>query len=229
MKSSDLRRPLCSAAAAVIATLAISAGIQVSAAGESLLPADFSGLLNDYTPTVAGGPYEMHGRWSLHLSEERTAATFAADMTMDTADFANTDPNHDPTKLNAHTHHIRVSDGVIHNDLADPINWKTQCPTFKIPVSGGFVVTGTAYVAGNGTNPPFANPSAVTICILGGTPNASATSTQVLVEFSNFTLTFASGSPASAHFGTQAINGVVSRCAHPGSRESADCRVAIED
>ena len=73
----------------------------------------------------------MHGKWSLYLAEVRGTAAFSAEMTMETADFANTDPNHDPTKLGTHTHHISVTDGVIHNDPTDPINWKTQCPTFK--------------------------------------------------------------------------------------------------
>jgi hypothetical protein len=201
------------------------------------LPASFSGLLNDYTPPppsmpggpgVAGGPYEMHGKWSLHL-EERGGAIFSAEMTMETADFANTDPNHDPTKLGPHTHHISVTDGVLHNDSTDPINWTTQCPAFKPPVSHGFVVTGTAYITGNGGNPPFGNPSPVTICILGGTENPSVAGAQAFVEFSNFTLTFAGGSRASTHFGTQAINGVVAKCERPWTHESSDCKVAIAD
>jgi hypothetical protein len=200
------------------------------AADQSRLPAHFSGLLNDYTPAapaVAGSPYEMHGKWSLHLSEERGAATFSAEMTMETADFANAAANYDPTKLTPHTHHISVTDGVIHNDPTDPINWKTQCPTtFKPPVSGGFVVTGTAYVTGNGGNPPFGNPSSVTICILGGTQNPSVTGAQAFVEFSNLTLTFGMGSPASTHFGTQAINGVVAKC-DEWRHESSDCKIVI--
>jgi hypothetical protein len=202
------------------------------AADRSRLPASFSGLLNDYTPpapTVAGGPYEMHGKWSLRLSEERDAATFSAEMAMETADFANADPNHDPAKLGPHTHHISVTDGVIHDDPTDPINWKTQCPTFKPAVSDGFVVTGTAYVTGNGGNPPFGNPSPVTICILGGTQNPSVTGAQAFVEFSNFTLTFGMGSRASTHFGTQAINGVVAKCERPWGHESGDCKIAIVD
>jgi hypothetical protein len=201
----------------------------------SRLPANFSGLLNDYTPPaptvpggpgVVGGPYEMHGKWSLHLSEERGATTFAAEMTMETAAFANTDASHDPTKLGPHTHHISMTDGVIHNDPTDTVNWK-QCPAFKPPVTDGFVVTGTAYVTGNGGNPPFGNPSSVTICILGGTPSPSIAGAQAVVEFSNFTLTF--GSPASSHFGGQAINGVVARCERPWGNESGDCKVAIVD
>ena len=43
--------------------------ISMSAIGqENRLPAHFSGLIDDYTPsTVKGGPYEMHGSWSLDL------------------------------------------------------------------------------------------------------------------------------------------------------------------
>jgi hypothetical protein len=218
-------------ALAAPAALAIAAGTatQALAAGPPRLPAHFSGVFNDYTPatpTVSGSPYEMHGKWSLHVNE-RGGAAFAAEMTMQTADFANTDPNHDPTKLNPHTHHISVSDGVVHDDPTDPVNWKVSCPGFKPAAAGGFVVTGTAYVTGNGGNPPFGNPSAVTICILGGAPNPSIATTQTIVQFSNFTLQFASGSLASGHFGTQAINGVVSRCESPWNRDSNDCRVAL--
>jgi len=216
----------------VPAALALAAGAatQALASGAPRLPAHFSGLLNDYTPpapTVSGGPYEMHGRWSLSLDEARGSATFSAEMSMQTADFANTDPNHDPTKLGPHTHHISVTDGVIHADPTDPINWKASCPVFKPAVAGGFVVTGTAYVTGNGGNPPFGNPSAVTICVLGGAPNPSIATAQAVVAYSNFTLTFATGSLASTHFGTQAINGVVARCEGPWSRDPNGCRVAV--
>jgi hypothetical protein len=241
MKSKDLRwkvRGRALGASMALATLAmgVSGLPRAHAADQPRLPARFSGLLNDYTPptpavagSVAVGPYEMHGKWSLHLSEERGSAIFSAQMTMETADFANTNANLDPTKLNPHTHHISVTDGVIHSDPTDPINWITQCPTFKPPVSDGFVVTGTAYVTGNGGNAPFGNPSPVTICVLGGTQNPSVTGAQAFVEFSNFTLKFAKGSRASTHFGTQAINGVVAECERPWSHESSDCKVATVD
>jgi hypothetical protein len=237
MKSKDLRwtargRAVVTMMAPAILAMGVVGLPGAHAADQSQLPASFSGLLNDYTPsapTVAGGPYEMHGRWSLHLNVKQGSATLSAEMTMETADFANTAPNGAPTSLNPHTHHISVTDGVIHNDPTDPINWMTQCPTFKPAVSGGFVVTGTAYVTGNGGNPPFGNPSPVTICILGGNSNPSVTGAQAFVEYSNFTLTFGMTSHASTHFGTQAINGVVAKCERPWSRESSDCKVAIVD
>lgn len=235
MKNKSVSRSTTSVRAALpsmaLAVLAVGAGgvPAARAANQPWQSAHFSGLLNDYTspaPTVSGGPYEMHGKWSLQVSE-RGSATFSAEMTMETADFANTDPNHDPTKLGPHTHHISVTDGVVHSDLTDPINWKAVCPTFKPAVTDGFVVTGTAYVTGNGGNPPFGNPSAVTICVLGGTSNPSVTTVQSFVEFSNFTLAFGTASLASSHFGTQAINGVVLECKLPGSPDLNDCKVHV--
>lgn len=198
------------------------------AADDPPLPGHFSGLLHDYTPATAGGPYVMDGTWSLNLNEGLGAAAFSAEIAMETADFANPDPNHDPTKLNAHTHHLSMADGVIHDDLTDPINWMTACPKFK-GVAGGFVVTGTAYVTGNGGNAPFGNPSSVTICILGGMHDLSITGPQAFVVFSNFTLTFGTGSPASTHFGTQAINGVVVHCERRSPQHSNDCKVAVAE
>jgi hypothetical protein len=68
-------------------------------------------------------------------------------------------------------------------------------------------------VTGNGGPAKFGNPSQLTICVLGGTD----------VAFSNITLTF--GLPASAHFGEQAIHGVVLKCGGPWEQESHDCTV----
>ena len=92
MKNKGLRWDAPGTAIVVLMALAMLAigvvGLPCAhAAGQSRLPASFSGLLNDYTPpapTVAGGPYEMHGKWSLHLSEERGTATFSTEMTMET-------------------------------------------------------------------------------------------------------------------------------------------------
>ncbi len=226
-------RPILVLVAVAMLGIGVGGLTRALSADEPPLPAHFSGLLNDYTPpapTVTGGPYEMHGKWSLDLDQEHGTATFSAEMTMEMADFANSDSSYDPTMLGAHTHHITVTDGVIHNDPTDTITWQNTCipkPPFKPAVTGGFVVTGTAYVTGNGANPPFGNPSPVTICILGGMQNSSITTAQAFVTFSNFTLTF--GSPASTHFGTQAINGVVAKCEGPGNHESSDCRVSVVD
>lgn len=191
-----------------------------------MLPEHFSGLLNDYTPSsvngtpIKGGPYEIHGSWTLDLDETRTMARFSAEMTMATADFLNADSSFDPATLGAHTHHIAVTGGTVHDGSTD---WKSMCPKLSPAVTGGFVVTGSAYVSVNGGNPPFGNPSPVTICILGGTnPNVPGAA---YVEFSNFTLSL--GSPASAHFGPQPMHGVVVRCGWP-RWDSRPCQVTVD-
>jgi hypothetical protein len=199
-------------------------GLTLALAGdrEERPPVHYDGLINDYTPSAAvvkGGPYEMRGRWSLDVNERRGTAKFSAVMNMETSDYGivqgTVDKDEvDPTKTRgAHTHHILMTDGT----LGSPTDWATSCPKFAQPVTGGFVVTGPAYITVNGGKTPFANPSIVTICVLGGSE----------VMFSNFTMTI--GTPANSHFGMQAIHGVVLRCAAPWEFESKDCSVEIAD
>lgn len=191
-------------------------GLTAALAGdEQPPPSHFSGLINDYTPSAAvtkGGPYEMRGKWSLEVDERSGTTRFEAAMNMETSDFGivqGTVNKDDPTTRGAHTHHILMTDGVISTD------WKTRCPAFSPAVTGGFVVTGTAFVTGNGSTPTFGNPSSLTLCILGGGH----------VMFSNFTMAFGPNAKASGHFGTQAIHGVVLKCAGPWEHNSKDCSV----
>lgn len=211
---------------ALVMMVALGAGGAAAAlaAGLPRLPAHWGGLLDDYTAkTVKNGPYEMRGTWSLDLNQARGTAVFRAEIAMETADFANPDPTGDPAKLGAHTHHILVSDGVLD---PDPMAWMTLCPASGNGIEG-FVVTGTAWIAGNGMNVPFGNPSDVTICILGGT--STGIPGTAYVAYSNFTLTFEPGSHASSHFGSQAIHGVVERCGAPSGRESHACEVTVQE
>jgi hypothetical protein len=177
-------------------------------------PTHFSGLLNDFTPSAKvtkGGPYQMSGKWSLEVDERQGTARFEAAMNMETSDYAMTaDTVDNPTvSRGAHTHHIVMTDGVIGTD------WATACPAFSPAVKGGFVIRGTASVTGNGSAAPFGNPSPLTLCVLGGD----------YVTFSNFTMAF--GPPASGHFSTQAIHGVVLRCEGPWGFDSRDCEVEL--
>jgi hypothetical protein len=202
MTTRTLRWTRCGMAVAIVAAASVDLSAAVAGGRESFLPlrVRYSGLLNDYTPSAAvvkGGPYEMRGKWSMEVNQRRGTATFSAEMNMETSDYGiaqNTVNKDDPTTRGQHTHHIKVTDGVVSDD------WTSSCPTFSPAVTGGFVVRGTAFVTGNGSPAPFGNPSAVTICVLGGGN----------VTFSNLTLTF--GTPASTHFGTQAIHGVVVSC-----------------
>jgi hypothetical protein len=142
------------------------------------------------------------------VDKRRGIATFSAAMNMETSDYGiaqNTVNKDDPTTRGAHTHHITMKDGVVTD------NWASSCPAFSPAVVGGFVVSGTATITGNGGPAPFGNPSPLTICVLGGND----------VTYSNVTLTF--GLPASGHFGKQAVHGVVLTCTGLWGHELNEC------
>jgi hypothetical protein len=200
---------------AILSAATSLGGLTLALAGdrEEPPPVHYSGLINDYTPSAAvvkGGPYEMRGSWSLDVDERRGSAKFSAAMNMEVSDYGITQGTvnkDDPTTRGAHTHHILVTDGVVSSD------WATSCPKFSPAVTGGFVVTGPAYITGNGGPPPFGNSSMLTLCVLGAGN----------VMFSNITITL--GAPANTHFGTQAIHGVVLKCAEPWELVSKDCTI----
>jgi hypothetical protein len=155
------------------------------------------GLINDYSPsTVSGGPYEIRGQWSLDINRSGTA-DFTADLNMETSDYgitgaAQVDPTN-PATRSPHTHHISMTNAVFSYDTS-------VCPANNPPTTGpGVVVTGTATTTGNGGPAPFESKGASTlqVCITGGSE----------VEFSNVTLVYTG--PATGHFGTQPIHGVV--------------------
>ena len=177
------------------------------------LPVHFTGLINDHTPSnavVRNGPYEMRGKWSLDVDERRGTGRFTAAMDMQTSDFGITQGTvnkDDPGSRGPHTHHISMTDGVL------TLDWPARCPQFSPAVKEGFAITGTAFVTGNGSPAPFGNPSPFTVCVLGGDA----------VKFANITVTI--GTPASSHFGTQPIHGVVLWCTGRFLRPSSDCQL----
>jgi len=158
----------------------------------------FAGFVNDYSPsTVAGGPYEIRGQWTLDVDRSGTA-NFSADLTMETSDYginstAQVDPANPATRM-PHTHHIRLTGGKVTYDPG-------VCPANNPPTTGttAVVVTGAATTAGNGSPAPFEakGESTLQICITGGSD----------VDFSNVTLVYTG--PATTHFGAQPIHGVV--------------------
>ena len=174
--------------------------------GPARRPTHFSGLINDYSPaTVKGGPWEMHGQWTLDLKPEWrgewiTVADFSADMTM--SDYGTTAGLPDATKggQSPHTHHIKLTNQTITTNM-------DGCPTFSPATLTGFQIKGTvSLITGNGSSAPFEKPDApptstLQVCITGGDP------VQYSVTNSNISLVF--GGPATSHFGTQAIHGVV--------------------
>lgn len=186
------------AATVMLSLLTLVAG--PNAAAQEPTPVQFSGLLNDYSPsTVTGGPWEMHGQWTLSINARSGVADFSADMTMSGySKNAMGDPDATQGGQSAHTHHIR---------LAGTVTWNTTgCPTYSPGTFGGFQLNGTvSLLTANGSNAKFETSppsSTLQVCVSGGEGNDS-------VPFSNITLTFGSGSPAISHFGGQPIHGVV--------------------
>ena len=165
---------------------------------QELRTAHFSGSVNDYSPsTVSGGPYEIHGQWSLDV-DRSGKASFTADLNMETSDYGITgatqvDPAN-PATRSPHTHHVTVTNATVSYDAS-------VCPANNPATTGpAVVVTGTATTTGNGGPAPFESKGAsqLQICITGGSQ----------VAFSNVTLVYTG--PATTHFGAQPIHGVVS-------------------
>lgn len=160
----------------------------------------FRGVINDFTPATSmkpapsikpAGPWEVRGDWSLVLKGEYGSddckADFSAALTMERSDLGvvqNGNNLNDPTERMAHTHHITMKDRQV-----------TIIPD-------GIQITGEASITANGSfPPPFGSTlPMLTIEITGGTGENS-------VRFSNITLLF--GPPASGHFGTEPLHGVV--------------------
>ena len=166
-------------------------------------PVHATGLINDFSPSnVKGGPWEMHGEWTMDVAVEKGVADFAADMTM--SDYGTTADGYvDATQAgqNAHTHHIRLTNMAIIWNMTD-------CPTYSPATKDGFQIKGTVnLITGNGGPAPFETTpptSTLQVCVTGGTD----------VLFSNLSMVF--GGPATKHFGTQAIHGVVHKVSiHP--------------
>lgn len=154
----------------------------------------FTGIINDYSPsTVTGGPYEIRGNWTLDW--RGTSANFSAAVTMETSDSGVTVDLTDPDSRGAHTHHITMKNAMV-TSTSDP----TVCPAYNpATTSSNLVITGTVSITGNGSSAPFEKkgPSTMQVCINGGDK----------VPFSNISLLLMG--PATGHFGTKAIHGVV--------------------
>jgi hypothetical protein len=187
------------AAGLAFAAVLISAAAVLS---QDFSPMYFSGLINDYSPsTVKGGPWEMHGAWSLRLHERSDTADFSAALTM--SDYVTT-AGVTQAGQNAHTHHIKLTNATV--------IWNMKgCPTFSPATQTGFQVYGTvSLLTGNGSNAPFETDppsSTLQVCITGADPGPYS------VSNSNVTLVF--GGPATTHFGPQAIHGVVRKVGLP--------------
>jgi hypothetical protein len=176
-------------------------------------PEHFRGTISDYTPLNSTanptGPYEMRGHWSLDLKRDGKA-DFTAFMTMELSDywlwFSNSDPSN-PVIRGAHTHHIAMTDATVTYGA-------TGCPADSPATTTRFMVSGPAtFITGNGNPGPFEakGPTTLHVCVTGGSD----------VTYSNMTMVLTG--PATGHFGTQAIHGVV-RFLHKDDDDKHDDR-----
>lgn len=167
--------------AAGVGLLVLVASIGVLAQQGTQGRLKFSGVINAYSPQTTTGPYEVRGPWNLQL-KGNSKADFFTSLNMVLSDgwvLTLGNGNFDPNGRGAHTHHISMRDAVV------------------TPITNGFKVNGTATITANGTNSTTISPSPLEVDIGGGTN----------VKYSNVTLTF--GTPASTHFGTEPLPGVV--------------------
>jgi hypothetical protein len=165
-------------------------------------PVHLTGLINDYSPlnlNIKGSPYEMHGQWSMDVNPKGGTADFSADMTM--SGYGTTAGVLDATKggAGAHTHHIALTNAKITWDM-------TGCPTYATspPKMGFQFKTTVRLLTGNGNNAPFETTppsSTLQVCVTGGD--------DVKYSLPNANITLVFGGPATTHFGTQALHGVV--------------------
>ena len=191
MRSKGLWWALC-----VAALLALAVNIGALAHDET--PSHFRGLVNDFTP-ISGGTtaWEVRGPWSLTLDEDNGKASFSASLTMELSPLGQSSTNVGSVALSQHTHDIKLKGATVNYN-------PTDCPAHAVGTpayTARFEVKGSATVSANGgpfpPPPAMAEPSELQVCIEGG-PDTT---------YSNVTLVF--GSPASSHFGLQAIHGVV--------------------
>ena len=180
-----------------VSAVAVCAVALIAAQAQDLRPVRFSGTIHDFTPsTVSGGPYEMRGDWSLDILKGGLA-NFSADLAMETSDYGITgatqvDPTN-PATRSPHTHHIALTNAAVSYDTS-------TCPANSPATTvSGVMVTGSSTTSGNGSPASFESKGASTVqvCIMGGS----------IVSFSNMTLVYSG--PATGHFGTQPIHGVV--------------------
>jgi len=173
-------------------------------------PTKFHGVINDYTPATTTPPsqWEIRGPWSLTLQHEHGTADFSAALTMELSDISFL-PNpltvNTPTARTQHTHHITMTNATVSQNMS-------VCPANNpATTSAGLVITGPVSVTGNGNPAPFETKgqSWLQVCITGGAQ----------VQYSNVTLMFTG--PATGHFSSQAIHGVV-RSDHRRDEGEAD-------
>jgi hypothetical protein len=169
----------------MVVITAIVLSVSVNALAQTAALTTFSGEINGYSPQLTGstsvtGPYEIRGPWSL-TSKGNSKADVTTELNMEESDGWCITQNGSDFDPAARGAHTH------HISLVNAT--VTQ-------ITGGFQVSGLATIMSNGAIASI-SPSVLTVAITGGADR----------KYSNVTLTFQA--PASNHFGTEAIAGVV--------------------
>jgi hypothetical protein len=176
----------------VIIAVVLSASVDALAQTSALTT--FSGEINAYSPQSSGssgttGPYEIRGPWSL-TSKGNSKADFSTELNMEESDGWCITQNGSNFDPAARGAHTH------HISLANAT--VTQ-------ITNGFQISGSATIMSNGAIASI-SPSVLTVEITGGTDR----------KYSNVTLTFQT--PASNHFGSEPIAGVVRSVTASGTK-----------
>jgi hypothetical protein len=154
---------------------------------KSSIPRHFSGVINDYTtintvPTNPTTHLPVGTGWEMRGPWKLDIDDECADFSAAiTMEMADPPDLKNPAARMQHTHHLTVKDG-----------------TVSFLANGGIEVTGPVTITKDGDAAPAAlQGSTLVIDITGG----------ALVTYSNLAITFQGG--GTAHFGSQAIHGVV--------------------
>ncbi|MGH9481346.1 MAG: hypothetical protein ACRD1L_04575 [Terriglobales bacterium] len=219
-------------AAGVVAASVIAAGYAGAlvydptpiAAAQDPGPVHFTGVINDHpvSTTSSGakvGPWEVSGPWSLQMKRESGTADFSAALTMELSDISLSAAQITADTRSQHTHQITMNGATV---IENPPQGASpgDCP----PAASGtpayipmLEMSGMADVAADGGSPFGAGVLVpLQVCIDGNSD----------IQFSNLTLVFTNNpdgtpSPATLHFGTQPIHGVV-RTAKPSGHDWHD-------
>jgi len=179
----------------ITTVLLLTATLCLQAQERKLNQLHLSGVINDFTPiTVGASPWELRGPWSFTLDRESGTAKFSARLTMELSDFGQTVSSVNAVARLQHTHRITMTtENVTYNPSDCP-----PAPLSTPPYTARLEITGTANIEANGSPAPFGS-SPLQVCIAGGSD----------MEYSNITIVFTETSGAAAHFGPQAIHGLV--------------------
>ena len=105
----------------------VGAAVTTTSLAKTGFETKLEGTINDFTADLdGGGPWIVHGPWTLEIQGESGKADFSAALSM---------VRSDNTTRSAHTHHVGLTNGDV------------------TPIAGGYRITGAATMTSNG---PFA-------------------------------------------------------------------------